>query len=41
VKDIPDIEEKDFLKIIRTDLETFLSRRIDRTPMIIPIINEV
>lgn len=41
IKDIPDIEEKDFVKIIKTDLETFLSRRIDRAPMIIPMIMEV
>jgi len=41
VKDVPDMEEKDLLKIIRTDLETFLLKRIDREPMIIPIISEV
>jgi len=41
VKDVPDIEEKDLLKIIRADLEAFLLRRIDRAPMIIPIITEV
>lgn len=41
IKDIPDIEEKDLLKIIKTDLESFLLKRIDREPMIIPIINEV
>ncbi len=41
IKDIPDIEEKDFIKLIKTDLELFLSKRIDRTPMIIPIIMEV
>lgn len=41
VKDVPDIEEKDLLKIIRTDLESFLLKRIDREPMIIPIVTEV
>jgi ribonuclease J len=41
IKDIPDIEEKDLLKIIRTDLEAFLLKRIDRAPMIIPMITEV
>ena len=41
IRDIPDIEEKDILKIIRTDLESFLTKKIDRTPMIIPIIIEV
>lgn len=41
IKDIPDIEEKDLLKILKTDLEAFLVRRIDRSPMIIPMIMEV
>lgn len=41
IKDIPDIEEKELVKIIKTDLETFLARRIDREPMIIPIVMEV
>jgi len=41
IKDIPDMEEKDLLKIIRTDLENFLMKRIDREPMIIPMISEV
>jgi len=41
VKDVPDMEEKDLLKIIRTDLENFLLKRIDREPMIIPMITEV
>jgi len=35
------MEEKDLLKIIRTDLEYFISRRLDREPMIIPMITEV
>jgi len=41
IKDVPDMEEKDLLKIIRTDLEQFLLKRTDREPMIIPIITEV
>lgn len=41
IKDVPDMEEKDLLKIIRTDLESFLLKRIDREPMIVPIISEV
>jgi ribonuclease J len=41
VKDVPDMEEKDLLKIIRTDLEQFLLKRVDREPMIIPMITEV
>ena len=41
VKDVPDIEEKDLLKLIRTDLEWFVYHRINREPMIIPIITEV
>ena len=41
IKDIPDIEEKDLLKLIRTDLENYLMKRIDREPMIIPMITEV
>lgn len=41
VKDIPDIEEKDLIKILRTDLQSFLMKRVDREPMIIPMITEV
>ena len=41
VKDVPDIEEKDLFKIIRDDLESFLLKRVDRAPMIIPIVVEV
>ncbi len=41
IKDVPDMEEKDLLKIIRTDLEKFLLHRLDRTPMIIPMVVEV
>jgi mRNA degradation ribonuclease J1/J2 len=41
VKDVPEIEEKDLVKIIRTDLESFLAHKIDRNPMVIPIIVEV
>jgi mRNA degradation ribonuclease J1/J2 len=41
VKDIPDIDEKDLLKIIKTDMEAFLLQKIDREPMIIPMVLEV
>ncbi|QFR38664.1 ribonuclease J [Candidatus Gracilibacteria bacterium 28_42_T64] len=41
IKDVPDMEEKDLVKIIRTDLEKFLLQRMDRTPMIIPLVVEV
>jgi ribonuclease J len=41
VKDVPEIEEKDLVKIIKNDLESFLSHKIDRNPMIIPIVMEV
>lgn len=41
VKDVPDMEEKDLIKIIRDDLEKFLLQKIDREPMIIPMIIEV
>lgn len=41
VKDVPDMDEKDLLKIIRDDLEKFLLQKIDREPMIIPMITEV
>ncbi len=41
IKDVPDIEEKDLVKLIRTDLENFLSKRVGREPMIIPIVTEV
>lgn len=41
VKDVPDMEEKDLVKILKTDLEKFLLQKIDREPMIIPMITEV
>lgn len=41
VKDVPDMEEKDLIKIIRTDLENFILKRVDRKPMIIPMVTEV
>ena len=41
IKDVPDIEEKDMFKIIRDDMEAFLLKRLDRSPMIIPMITEV
>jgi mRNA degradation ribonuclease J1/J2 len=41
ILDIPDIEEKELLKIIKTDLEKYLLFRIEREPMIIPMITTV
>jgi len=41
IKDVPEIEEKDLIKIIKTDLEAFLLQKIDREPMVIPMIMEV
>jgi mRNA degradation ribonuclease J1/J2 len=41
VKDVPDMDEKDLVKILRTDLEKFLLHRLDREPMIIPMVTEV
>ncbi len=38
ILDVPDIEEKDLVKIIKTDLENLLLQKIERQPMIIPII---
>ena len=41
ILDIPDILEKELLKIIRTDLEKFIIYKVDREPMIIPMVTEV
>jgi ribonuclease J len=41
IKDVPDIEEKELLKIIKTDLEAYLTKKLDREPMIIPMITSV
>jgi len=41
IKDVPDMLEKDLLKIIRTDLEMFVSKKLDREPMIIAMLMEV
>ena len=41
IRDIPDIEEKELLKIVRTDLEKYMYYRLDREPMIIPMITQV
>jgi ribonuclease J len=41
VKDVPDMDEKDLLRILRTDLEKFLFHKLDREPMIIPMIIEI
>jgi len=38
VKDVPDIEEKDLVKIIKKDVESFLAYKIDREPIVIPVI---
>ncbi|MDD2487314.1 MAG: ribonuclease J [Candidatus Gracilibacteria bacterium] len=38
VKDIPDIEEKELIKIIKKDVESYLSYKIEREPMVIPIV---
>lgn len=38
VKDVPDIEEKDLLKIIKKDVESVLAYKIDREPIVIPVI---
>lgn len=38
LRDVPDIEEKDLVKIIRNDLEIFLSQRFGRNPVIVPIV---
>lgn len=41
IMDVPEIEEKDLVKIIKADLESYLLQKIDREPMIIPLITEV
>ncbi len=41
IKDVPEIENKDLNKIIKNDLESFLLQKIDRAPMIIPMVFEV
>lgn len=41
IKDIPDIEENDLIKILKKDLEKELSYRIDRNPLFMPIITSV
>jgi ribonuclease J len=41
IGDIPDIEEKELLKIIKIDLEKYMFYRLDREPMIIPMITTV
>jgi len=39
--DVPDIEEKDLLKIIKKDLEKAIAQKIERHPMIIPVVVEI
>ena len=41
LRDVPDIEEKDLVKIIRKDVERMLTNRYERMPTIIPIIVKV
>ncbi|PZM83853.1 ribonuclease J [Candidatus Gracilibacteria bacterium] len=41
IVDVPDMDEKDIIKIVKADLEKFLLQKIDREPMIIPIIAEI
>lgn len=41
IMDVPEIEDKDLIKIIKTDLESYILKAIDREPMIIPIIVNV
>ncbi len=41
IQAVPDMEEKDILRILRTDLEQFILKKIEREPMIIPIITMV
>lgn len=41
IQAVPDIEEKELVKIIRTDVEWYLLKKIAREPMIIPMITEI
>lgn len=41
LKDVPEIEEKDLVKILKSDMESYLLQKIDRSPMVIPMIIEV
>ncbi len=41
IKAVPDMDEKDILRILRTDLEQFILKKIEREPMIIPIVTMV
>ncbi len=38
VKDIPDIEEKELIKIVKKDVESYLAYKIEREPMVIPTV---
>lgn len=38
VKDVPDIEEKELIKIIKKDVESYLAYKIEREPMVIPVV---
>jgi mRNA degradation ribonuclease J1/J2 len=41
IKDVPDVEEKDLIKIIKKDVESYLAYKIEREPMVVPIIISV
>ena len=41
IQAVPDMEEKDLIRILRTDLEQFVLKKIEREPMIIPILTMV
>lgn len=39
--DVPDMEEKDIVKILKKDLENFIYHKTEREPMVIPMILKV
>ncbi|EKE29486.1 MAG: hypothetical protein ACD_2C00163G0001 [uncultured bacterium (gcode 4)] len=41
IKDVPDVEEKELIKIIKKDVESYLAYKIEREPMVVPIIISV
>lgn len=38
LQDVPEIEDKDLIKIIKTDLESYVLKTVNREPMVIPVI---
>jgi len=38
LQDVPEIEDKDLIKIIKTDLESYILKTVNREPMVIPVI---